>query len=116
MKVRKGKFSGTIGHEVYVDSKYGQVVRTRPRRPYRRTTARLDVWGIMQRVAGVWRRLTDKQRAAWEATVKKLKGRRPGGRPVPPDGFHLFCKINCALVAAGLPLVKDPPKPENTKR
>jgi hypothetical protein len=30
MKIRKGRFSGTLGQEVYVNSKYGQVVRSRP--------------------------------------------------------------------------------------
>jgi hypothetical protein len=43
MRIRKGRLSGTIGHEVYVNNKYGQVVRSRPSRPWRRTTGRLAV-------------------------------------------------------------------------
>jgi len=40
MKVRRGKFSGAIGNEVYVNTKQGQVVRSRPRRPPRATDDR----------------------------------------------------------------------------
>ena len=43
MRVRKGRFSGTLGQEVYVNGKYGQVVRSRPRRPWRSTVGRLAV-------------------------------------------------------------------------
>ena len=43
MKIRKGRFSGTLGQEVYVNGKYGQVVRSRPRRPWRSTVGRLAV-------------------------------------------------------------------------
>ncbi|MGO9636625.1 MAG: hypothetical protein ACLPSO_01625 [Terracidiphilus sp.] len=43
MKVRKGRFSGAIANEVYVNTKYGQVVRSRSRRPWRPTPARLAV-------------------------------------------------------------------------
>jgi len=32
MKVRRGKFSGAIGNEVYVSTKHGQADRSRPRR------------------------------------------------------------------------------------
>ena len=41
MKVRGGKFSGAIGNEVYVNTKQGQVVRSRPRRKPRPTDDRL---------------------------------------------------------------------------
>jgi len=40
MKVRRGKFSGAIGNEVYVNTKHGQVVRSRPRGKPRPTAAR----------------------------------------------------------------------------
>ena len=40
MKIRKGRFSGIIGNEVYVNSKYGPVVRSRPSRPGGQTPAR----------------------------------------------------------------------------
>jgi hypothetical protein len=116
MKIRKGKCSGTLGNDVYANTKYGQIVRSRPSRPVRPTAARLRAWGDLMRIAGVWRTLTDKQREAWEAAVKKSKGRPPGGRPVPRTGFRLFCKINCALAAAGQPRVMDPPKPEKFRR
>jgi hypothetical protein len=52
MKTRKGRFSGKIGNEVYVNSKYGQVVRSRPGRAGR-AKENLPI------VASAWRSLTD---------------------------------------------------------
>ena len=106
MKIRKSRFTGPLGNESYVNGKYGQVVRRRPSRPPRPTAARLRSRGTMSRVAPVWRKCTEKQFAAWTAAAKKAG----------TDGFHLFCKINCALVDAGLPLVMDPPKFEKIGR
>lgn len=59
MKVRRGKFSGAVGNEVYVNTKHGQVVRSRPRRPPRATADRLRARGNLGHVASVWRTLTD---------------------------------------------------------
>jgi len=102
MKVRKGRFSGTIGNEVYVDSKYGQVVRSRPRKPSPRTPARVRARRDLGRVASAWRTCTDRQFGAWMVAAAKWG----------LTGFALFCKINCSLAAASLPLVMSPPKPE----
>ena len=57
MKVRRGKFSGAIGNEVYVDAKDGQIVRSRPRRSPRATPDRQRAWANLSRVASVWRTL-----------------------------------------------------------
>jgi len=116
MKIRKGRFSGTIGNEVHVNSKYGQVVRSRPRRPSRSTEARQRVQYDLGRVAGTWRQRTHKQFIAWTIASHELSSLAPEGRQVPRDGYHLFCKINCALAAAGLPIVMLPPKPEKFRR
>ena len=102
MKVRRGKFSGAVGNEVYVDTKDGQVVRSRPRRSPRATADRLRARGNLGHVASAWRTLTDKQFAAWAAAAKKEK-------MLP---YRLFCKINGTLPAYGQPLVMDPPKRE----
>src|ERR1039458_5630692 len=56
MKIRKGRFSGIIGNEVYVNSKYGPVVRSRPRGPGRQTPARLRAQRDMARVTGARRK------------------------------------------------------------
>jgi hypothetical protein len=102
MKIRKGRFSGTLGLEVYVNSKSGQVVRSRSRRPWRATDARLAVQHNMIQVVIAWRLLTRKQYDAWTAAARKAKMKT----------YPFFCKINGALVAAKLPLLMDPPKPE----
>jgi hypothetical protein len=105
MKIRKGRFSGTIGLEVYVDSKHGQVVRSRSRRPWRPTQARLDVQHNLARVVNAWRKLTPIQYQAWAAAARKEH----------MSAYPFFSKINGALAAAKLPLLMDPPKREKLK-
>jgi len=105
MKVRRGKFSGAVGNEVYVSTKYGQVVRSRPRRRPRATPDRRRVQDNLSRVASVWRTLTDRQFAAWAADAAK-------------EGmltYRYFCKINGTLAAYGQPLMLDPPKRERLR-
>jgi hypothetical protein len=105
MKIRKGRFSGTLGNEVHVNSKYGQVVRSRPRRPWRATAGRLGVQHNMVTVVNAWRRITRRQYDAWTAAARKAK----------MNAYTFFCKINGALSAARLPLLMDPPKPEKIR-
>jgi len=100
MKIRKGRFSGTIGLEVYVNSKHGQVVRSRPRRAWRPTPARLAVQHNLAQVVNAWRKLTPKQYQAWAAAARKEH----------MGTYPFFSKINGALAAAKLPLLMDPPK------
>src|ERR1035437_5087905 len=102
MKVRRGKFSGTAANEVYVNTKQGQALRSRPSRPPRATNDRLRARRNLGRVASVWHTLTDPQFAAWAVAAKKEK-------MLP---YRLFCKINGTLAAYGQPLVMDPPKRE----
>jgi hypothetical protein len=105
MRIRKGRFSGTLGQEVYVNTKYGQVVRSRPRRPWRPTAGRLAVQHNLAKVVIAWSKLTRKQYEAWTAAAQKA-----GMKTYP-----FFSKINGALAAAKLPLLMDPPKPVKIK-
>ena len=105
MRIRKGRFSGTIGEEVYVNSKYGQVVRSRARRPWRPTAGRLAVQHNMARVVSAWRKLTRKQYEAWTAAARKEN----------MNPYAFFSKISGALAVAKLPLFMDPPKREKLR-
>ena len=105
MKILKGRFSGTIGQEVFVNSKHGQVVRSKSRRTWRATDGRLAVQHNIIKVVYAWRDLTRKQYDAW-----KIAGQKEG-----KTAYSFFSKINGALVAAKLPLFMDPPKFEKLK-
>ena len=105
MKVRRGKFSGAIGNEVYVNAKHGQVVRSRPRRTPRATPDRLRARANLAGVASVWRTLSDQRFAAWAAAARK-EGMIP---------YRFFCQINGTLAAYGQPRLLDPPKRERLR-
>jgi hypothetical protein len=105
MKVRRGKFSGAIGNEVYVKTKQGQVVRSRPRRTPRATDDRLRARANLGRVASLWRTLSNEQFAAWAAAARK-EGMLP---------YRFFCQINGTLAAYGQPRLLDPPKRERLR-
>jgi hypothetical protein len=105
MKVRRGKFSGAIGNEVYVSTKHGQVVRSRPRRSPRPTPDRLRARANLGHVASVWRTLSDQRFAAWAAAAKQ-EGMLP---------YRFFCKFNGTLAAYGQPRLLDPPKRERLR-
>ena len=102
MKVRRGKFSGAMGNEVYVNTKHGQVVRSRPRRSPRTTPDRQRARRNLAGVASLWRTLSNEQFAAWAAAARQ--------EGMPP--YRFFCKINGALAAYGQPRLLDPPKRE----
>jgi hypothetical protein len=105
MKVRRGKFSGAIGNEVYVNTKDGQVVRSRPRRPPPATPDRQRARANLGSVASLWRTLSDQRFAAWAAAAKKEK-------MLP---YRFFCQINGTLAAYGQPRLLDPPKREKLR-
>ena len=105
MKVRRGKFSGRVGNEVYVDTKQGQVVRSRPRGKPSGTPDRERAQANFGRVAGFWHTLSDRQFAAWAEAARK-EGMLP---------YRFFCQINGTLAAYGQPLLLDPPKPERLR-
>ena len=105
MKVRRGKFSGAIGNEVYVSTAHGQVVRSRPRRRPRSTPNRLRAQRNLSDVASLWRSLTAQQFAAWTVAARQ-EGLVP---------FRFFCKINGTLTAYDQPRVLFPPKRERLR-
>ena len=105
MKVRRGKFSGATGNEVYVNSKQGQVVRSRPRRSPRATPDRQRARRNLADVASLWRTLSNEQFAAWAAAARK-EGMLP---------YRFFCQINATLAAYGQPRLLDPPKRERLR-
>ncbi len=105
MKVSSGKFSGAIGNEVYVNTRHGQVVRSRPRRLPRATAGRLRAQANLGGVASVWRTLSDQRFAAWAAAARK-EGMLP---------CRFFCQINGTLDAYGQSQVLDPPKRERLR-
>jgi hypothetical protein len=102
MRIRRGRFSGTLGQEVYVNTKHGQVVRSRPRRTWRATPGRLAVQHNLAKVVKAWRQITPKQYQAWTVAALREKMKT----------YPFFSMINGALAAAGLPLLMDPPKRE----
>ena len=104
-KIRKGRFSGKISNEVYVNSRYGQVVRSRPSRAGRSTTARQRAKENLARDASRWRGLSDRQFAAWAAAAKEANSRSPGGTAAALDGYHL------TFGAAKESRVARPPEP-----
>ena len=105
MKVRRGKFSGAVGNEVYVSTGHGQVVRSRPHRKPRPTNDRQRARENLASVASAWRKLSDQRFAAWAAAAKK-EGMHP---------YRFFCKINGTLRAYGQPWLLDPPKRERLR-
>ena len=100
MKVLRGKFSGAVNNEVYVNTKHGQVVRSRPRRKPQLTNARERARKNLGGVASLWHTLSNEQFAAWAAAASK-EGMVP---------FQFFCRINGTLAAYGKPRLLDPPK------
>ena len=62
-------------------------------------------------VVAAWRKRTHKQFVAWSVAAQRANSQSPGGAGT-LDAYRLFCKINFALVTAGLPIVMVPPKPE----
>lgn len=105
MKVRNGKFSGALGNEVYVNTKHGQVVRSRPKGSPRETADRLRARANLGAVASTWPTLSSPRFAAWADAAKK-EGMLP---------YRFFCLINATLAAYGHPLLLDPPKREKLR-
>ena len=115
MKIRKGRPSGTLGDSVSVDSKYGQVVRSRPRRGRHNSEARLRAQSACARFSRLWRKLSDAQRARWRALARRVKCRTAGETDARLHGCQVFVKINCALAGAGLPPRMEAPEPVTFK-
>jgi hypothetical protein len=111
MKIRKGKQSGSLDNVVYVDSKYGQVARGKPRRTRTDTEARQLARARWAYYAQLWRTLTDEQQAGWLALGLRTpcKGSEATGAHM--HGCQMLIKLNCAQAAAGLPQLLNAPAP-----
>lgn len=110
MKIRRGRQTGSLDNSVFVDSKYGQVVRSRPRRTRRDTEARQRARQRCTRYAQLWRTLTDLQQAGWTQLGRQTPCKSSDDPRAHLSGCQMLIKINCVLAAAGLPTVKDAPK------
>ena len=101
--------SGRVGSVVYVNSRYGQVVRryTPPRNP--RTADQQLNRGNFAAVSSRWRILTLGQQAAWSLASAGRYIITASGRKVPLNGFSLFVSINRKRADLGLPLFDLPP-------
>ena len=111
MKIRRGRQTGTLDNTVSVDSKYGQVLRSRPRRTRKDTEARQRARINCAYYAQIWRTLTDEQQAGWTALARRTPCRGSEETGARMHGCQLLIKLNCALAAAGLPRILDAPKP-----
>ena len=109
MKIRRGRQSGSLDNAVSVDSKHGQLVRSKPRRSPRLTNARADARNVLAFISAIWRKLTDRQHQAWIRAGSKAGKWDEEGKYIPLGGFSLFVKVNCPLATARLPLMMDPP-------
>src|ERR1039458_4930992 len=103
MKISSIPKSGRKGSVVYLNTRYGKVVRgyTKPRNPRTLDQQRnRNNFGV---VSSRWRALTPEQRAAWcVATANKLFVTETG-RQVSLNGFNFFVRLNSRRADLGLP-------------
>jgi hypothetical protein len=91
-------------------TRYGVVVRARswPRsvnsEAQRRTKQSFACYSQL------WQGLSDPERADWNTRAAKTRSRPRAGQSGPLTGHALFVKINCARAAAGLEMVRLPPR------
>ena len=113
MKIRDVPQSGHLGTFISYKTRYGQF-----RRPYvipkdPQTAAQVRHRQNMGRAAAHWRKLTELQRAAWNAFAEQVDSRSRLGQSGRLKGFNLFVKINSNLADIGEPQVAEPPaRPE----
>jgi hypothetical protein len=111
MKIRKGRQSGSLDNVVFVNSKYGQVARSKPHRTRQDTEARQLARARCAYYARLWRTLTDEQQAGWTALARRTPCKGSADTGARMHGCQLLVKLNCAQAAAGLPRILDAPKP-----
>jgi hypothetical protein len=109
MKIRDVPQSGRVGAMVSFKTPHGQF-RRRYVIPKDPRTARQVSWrSARRRVAPLWGKLAEEQRAAWDRRAKEGRTRKRLGQSGRLSGYLLFLKLNCNLAALGLPPVLDPP-------
>jgi len=105
--------SGSIGNQVYLQGRNGQVVRNRTIPTYRNTgplqIARTNLSAISQS----WRALTDAVRTAWTTAAQGVNSRPRLGQYGVLTGEQLYCKINICLASTSqMPTELPPAYPE----
>lgn len=101
--------SGSIGLQVYVPGRNGQVVRIRAIPANPQTSEQILVRSRLAAQATAWRGLTEVQRNAWIAAALNIQSRSRLGQSGPLTGEQLFCKVNANLASVGEPTVTTPP-------
>lgn len=102
--------SGSIGLQVYVPSRNGQVVRIRAIPANPQSVEQVIVRARIAAQAAAWRAITQLQRNAWIAAALNYNSKSRLGQSGALTGEQLYVRINCNLVSAGEPTVADPPE------
>ena len=101
--------SGSIGLQVYVPGRNGQVVRIRAIPSNPQTPEQIHVRNILAARATAWRSLTEAQRAAWTAAALGYNSQSRLGMSGALTGEQLYVRVNSNLAAVGEALVTAPP-------
>ena len=101
--------SGRVGSVVYVNSRYGQIVRTFvcPRNP--RSGPQQRNRSNFGATSGRWRALTPEQRLAWCLAAADSYTVSRAGRRVALNGYNYFIRVNAARAHLGLSQFNMPP-------
>jgi hypothetical protein len=110
MKVQGTIPSGTSNNTVSYMTRYGAVVRARSWHSPVYSAAQSRAQASFRYYSQLWQTLSDPERAAWNKRGAKTRSRPRAGHSGPLTGHALFVKINCARAAAGLELVRRPPR------
>jgi hypothetical protein len=101
--------SGRVGPVVYVNSRYGQIVKqfVPPRNPQTPDQqCNRSNFGV---VSGRWRALTAEQRIAWCLAAADSAAVSGADRGVPLNGYNYFVRVNAARIRLGLGWLELPP-------
>ncbi len=109
MKISSIPKSGRKGSVVYLNTRYGKVVRQYvcPRNPrtYEQQTHRSNLLAVLRR----WRTLTPEQRAAWCIAAANKSFVIEMGRQVRFNGYNFFASLNTRRADLDLPQFDLPP-------
>ena len=109
MKISSIRKSGRKGSVVFLNTRYGKVVRQYvcPRNP--RTPAQQTHRSNLRAVLGRWRTLTPEQRAAWCIAAANKYFVTETGRQVRFNGYNFFASLNTRRADLDLPQFDLPP-------
>ena len=108
-KIISAPQSGRVGPVVYVNSRYGQLVRqyVPPRNP-KSPQQQLNRSNFGQ-VSSRWRALAPAQRIAWCIAAADSYTLSRAGRRVALNGYNYFIRVNAARAHLGLSQLDLPP-------